>query len=115
MATQRAIKRLRSRSALLGEATAEVPDVAPSYPVEAWITFRKVLQAVNSTQAEIAVHYFLDGMSQDEIGAFMGLPRRTVGHHLERFCSKARRLVGEVSTNALEEAPRRAANVRGTP
>src|SRR5690349_17115416 len=67
MATQRAIKRIRARGQVqIGDAF-EVPHGATAGTLEAWIAVRQVLQVVNSTQAEIALHYFLDGMSQDEI------------------------------------------------
>ena len=44
---------------------------------------------------EIAVYYFVDQMSQDEIALLTSIPRRTVGYRLEQFRARALAVVRE--------------------
>jgi RNA polymerase sigma-70 factor (ECF subfamily) len=53
--------------------------------VDEALTVRALLRNVPEPLQEIAVYYFVDHMSQDEIAALVGLPRRTVGYRLEQF------------------------------
>jgi RNA polymerase sigma-70 factor (ECF subfamily) len=56
---------------------------------DAAITVRALLRNVSPALQEIAVYYFVDHMSQDEISEMLGIPRRTVGHRLEQFRAAA--------------------------
>jgi RNA polymerase sigma-70 factor (ECF subfamily) len=52
-------------------------------------TVMALLNRLDEQTAEIAVHAFLDDMTQDEIAEVMGLSRRTVGKKLKRFEEQA--------------------------
>jgi len=49
---------------------------------------RTLMRHVPTDLQEIAIYYFVDHMSQDEIALMVGLPRRTVGYRLEQFRSR---------------------------
>jgi RNA polymerase sigma-70 factor, ECF subfamily len=49
----------------------------------------KWLSRFDAVTSQIALHFHLDGMTQDEIAACMGLSRRTVGKKLKQFRSAA--------------------------
>ena len=59
------------------------------------MTLVAVLAQVPADLREIAVYYYLDQMSQDEIAAVCGLSRRTVGNRLVEFHEAARLAVAE--------------------
>ena len=59
------------------------------------MTLLAVLQRVPTELREIAVYYYLDQMSQDEIAELCGLSRRTVGNRLVEFHAAARLAAGE--------------------
>ncbi len=46
---------------------------------------RALLGHVPDDVQEIAVYYFVDQMSQDEIAGLLSIPRRTIGYRLEQF------------------------------
>lgn len=50
----------------------------------------KWLSRFDAVTSQIALHFHLDGMTQDEIAVCMGLSRRTVGKKLKQFRSAAR-------------------------
>jgi RNA polymerase sigma-70 factor (ECF subfamily) len=54
-------------------------------PVDTILTVRALLRDVPEWLQEIAVYYFVDEMSQDEIAALTGIPRRTVAYRLQQF------------------------------
>jgi RNA polymerase sigma factor (sigma-70 family) len=60
------------------------------------LTVRALLRDVPIELQEIAVHYFVDDMSQAEIAELTGIPRRTVGYRLEQFRTRVQ---------AVEAAP----------
>jgi RNA polymerase sigma-70 factor, ECF subfamily len=70
-----------------GLAAAAHPDAEPA--VETALTARALMRRVPSDLQAIAVYYFVDDMSQEEITSIVGLPRRTVGYRLEQFRSRA--------------------------
>jgi len=57
------------------------------------IDVRAVLGHVDHQLASVAVHYYIDGMEQEEIAEVTGIPRRTVGRRLEKFRSQAMRFI----------------------
>lgn len=63
-------------------STGPVGDVA--------LTLKTLLTKVPPELKEIAVYYYVDQMSQEEIAAMLALPRRTVGHRLGQFLEIAR-------------------------
>jgi RNA polymerase sigma-70 factor (ECF subfamily) len=54
------------------------------------LTVRALLRNVPEQLQEIAIYYFVDQMSQDEIASLLGIPRRTVSLRLEQFRAAAR-------------------------
>jgi RNA polymerase sigma-70 factor (ECF subfamily) len=72
------------------------PASAAEPKVDAALTLQVLLRNIPDDLQEIAVSYFVDRMSQDEIAELVGLPRRTVSYRLEQF-----------RTLALEETARR--------
>jgi len=54
---------------------------------ETLLTVRALLREVPAQLQEIAIYYFVDEMSQDEISALLGISRRTVGYRIEQFRS----------------------------
>ena len=63
---------------------AAVP-VSAEPTIDSALTLQTLLRNIPADLQEIAVSYFVDRMSQDEIAAHVGLPRRTVGYRLEQF------------------------------
>ncbi len=59
------------------------------------LTLVAVLARVPEHLREIAVYYYLDQMSHDEIAELMGVSRRTVGNRLVEFHAAARLAAGE--------------------
>jgi len=57
--------------------------------VDALLTVRTLLLHLPEQVQEIAIYYFVDQMSQDEISSLLAIPRRTVGYRLEQFRSLA--------------------------
>jgi RNA polymerase sigma factor (sigma-70 family) len=54
------------------------------------LTLRAVLDRVPASLREIAVYYYLDQLSHDEIARICGVSRRTVGNRLVEFHEIAR-------------------------
>lgn len=63
--------------------------------VDERLTLTAVLARVPEHLREIAVYYYLDQMSHDEIAQLMGVSRRTVGNRLVEFHAAARLVAGE--------------------
>jgi len=60
------------------------------------LTLATVLARVPEHLRDIAVYYYLDQMSHDEIAALLGVSRRTVGNRLVEFHAAARLAAGEL-------------------
>jgi len=58
--------------------------------VDERLTLGAVLARVPESLREIAVYYYLDQLSHEEIAQLMGLSRRTVGNRLAEFHAAAR-------------------------
>jgi RNA polymerase sigma factor (sigma-70 family) len=75
----------RRRDALQRSWNGE-PATRPT--TDAALTVRALLDLVPEDTQEMAVHYFVDQMSHDEIALLMSVPRRTIGYRLEQFRAK---------------------------
>jgi RNA polymerase sigma factor (sigma-70 family) len=53
------------------------------------LTVHALLRNIPDELRELAIYYFVDDMSQSEIAALTGIPRRTVGYRLEQFRARA--------------------------
>lgn len=52
-----------------------------------------LLTRLDETSARIAVYYYLDRMTMDEVADVMGRSRKTVSRHLARIRERARRML----------------------
>jgi RNA polymerase sigma-70 factor (ECF subfamily) len=57
------------------------------------ILIRCVLERVPAELQDVAVYYYVDELSHDEIASILGVSRRTVGNRLAIFHSVAREIV----------------------
>jgi RNA polymerase sigma-70 factor (ECF subfamily) len=57
---------------------------------EGALSLEMLLVEVPNELREIAVYYYVDQMSQDEIATMLSVPRRTVGYRLEQFLDLTR-------------------------
>ena len=89
--TNRALNRIRNsttRRNLLdaaGRATDDVLRASQQSTQEATHLARKVLESLPEELAEIAVYYYLDEMTQEEIASLISCSRRNVSHKLARI------------------------------
>jgi RNA polymerase sigma-70 factor (ECF subfamily) len=74
----------RNRARLRLERGERMPTTAPARGEDVVIA-REVLARLPPELAEVAVYYYCDEMTHDEIAALLGCSRRHVGHLLERF------------------------------
>ncbi len=61
------------------------------------LSLTRVLARVPEHLRELAIYYYLDQMSHEEIAGLMGLSRRTVGNRLVEFHAVARLAAGEAT------------------
>ena len=82
VSTNVCLDRLRRRARLRYAAPEDLPDVADPLGAEERLVLRDQLRAVMAALDERAqrvfVHLAFDGMTQEEVGAVLGLSRRTV-------------------------------------
>jgi RNA polymerase sigma-70 factor (ECF subfamily) len=78
-------RRLKILQSMVSPSTGKTP------PLDDQLTVLKILSLASGLEAQMAVHYYFDGMDHDEIALVMGLSRRTVGNRLERFRQRAQR------------------------
>lgn len=77
------------RGQLLAENLPAEEEARPA-DAEDVATLKAILRKVPEELREIAVYYFVDQMSHDEIAALVKTSRRTVGNRLEEFRRVAR-------------------------
>lgn len=79
----------RRRRSILEQVTSfEEASTGPAG--ELALTLEMLLVKVPHELQEIAVYYYVDQMSQEEIASKLSVPRRTVGYRLEQFLGLAR-------------------------
>jgi RNA polymerase sigma-70 factor (ECF subfamily) len=89
--TNLCLKRIRdraSRERILKTSSPE-PRPQPEGAADVALTLQALLRSVPESLQEIAIYYFVDQMSQDEIAALVGIPRRTVSFRLAQFRTAA--------------------------
>ena len=91
------VLRARLRRPELQQPQEEPHDALAEEPLSVFdrLTLSTVLERVPEHLREIAVYYYLDQMSHEEIAGVMGLSRRTVGNRLVEFHAAARFAAGE--------------------
>jgi RNA polymerase sigma-70 factor (ECF subfamily) len=73
---------------------ARIPSIRTDDP-EAILTARRLMAAMNPEARRLAVLYFVDELTQDEMAAELGLSRRTIGKQLKKLSARAKELLGE--------------------
>lgn len=97
-ATNVCLRRLRDgsrRGALLEQHVSKEEPHTEGSQAEDAVTLASVLRQVPDDLREIAVLYFVDEMSQDEIAERLGVARRTVGNRLDAFRAAAQKAAGD--------------------
>ncbi len=88
VATRLCLNRLRDRRPEDSEGLERLAAGGPATGPEDWLEARRVvlglLGQLAEDAAQIAVHAWMDGMTQEEIAGVMGLSRKTVGKKLAR-------------------------------
>jgi RNA polymerase sigma-70 factor (ECF subfamily) len=82
-------------SAALDQLTHAAVSHAPA-GLDERLTLRAVLERVPGSLREIAVYYYLDQLSHEEIAKLTGVSRRTVGNRLVEFHAAARDAAGRL-------------------
>ena len=83
--------RARSQAAAVKLTSAEPRSLAAA--LEDQSQARALLARFDERTSMIAVYHLVDGMTQEEIAAALGLSRRTVYSHLTRFLERAKELL----------------------
>ena len=86
----------RRRTILARNLSADEPAAGPT--TDAALTVRALLGTLPDEVQEIAIYYFVDQMSQEEIATLLSMPRRTVGYRLEQFRVLARAQTRELAS-----------------
>jgi RNA polymerase sigma-70 factor (ECF subfamily) len=73
---------------------ARTPSIRNDDP-EAILTARRLMNAMDPATRRLAVLYFVDELTQDEMAAELGLSRRTIGKQLKKLSARASALLGE--------------------
>ena len=73
----------RRRDILESARATDEPVASPT--TDMMLTVRALLGRVPEEVQEIAVYYFVDQMSQEEISVMLSIPRRTIGFRIEQF------------------------------
>lgn len=60
-------------------------DVPPSTTADQRVLVLELLERIPASLRAIAVYYFLDQMSHDEIADIVGMSRRTIGYRIEEL------------------------------
>lgn len=97
LTTNHCLNRLRNRKRrdaarlIQGDNPWELP--APPADGETTAFLKQIWQAVDDELLQVGVHYFVDGMSHDEIARVMGVSRRTVGNRIGALRQQVQELV----------------------
>ncbi len=88
-----------------GELYAErvAPAVAKATTPEASaarIALEPLMRELDDDCCKVAIHFFVDEMSQNEIAAQLGVSRRTVGYRLQEFRKQAKVLAERTNAEA---------------
>jgi RNA polymerase sigma-70 factor (ECF subfamily) len=62
---------------------------------ESLLTARRLMASLDPEARRMAILYFVDELTQDEMAAELGLSRRTIGKHLKKLIAQAKALLEE--------------------
>lgn len=88
--------RVQSRRRELLEVARAARDEASSADLTANLTLAQLLPRVPEEVRAVAIHFYVDEMTQNEIAEHLGVSRRTVGHRLEAFRTHASAMVARL-------------------
>jgi RNA polymerase sigma factor (sigma-70 family) len=93
MTTNACLTRLRNGRRRLGllERHHEEQGARTEASAESLVAVRQLLASLPERLARVAVHFFVDEMTHEEIGELLGLSRRHVGNLVDRVLEEARR------------------------
>lgn len=77
-----------------GEDTLELTPAARSDDREALISAHRLLQQLEPESQRLAMLYYVDELTQEELATELGLSRRTIGKRLQALLARARKLLG---------------------
>ena len=89
--------RRRSRSPVRPELTPPDLELAPHAREDdgdAWLMARRLLEQLEPESQRLAVLYYVDELTQDELSRELGVSRRTIGKRLQALFTRARALLG---------------------
>ncbi|MBI2373775.1 MAG: sigma-70 family RNA polymerase sigma factor [Deltaproteobacteria bacterium] len=97
--TNLCLNRLRQRRAhpIVTDPNAVLAIVAGERDSVDRSTVVALLSRVDLTTQKIAVHYYVDEMSMEEVAELVGLSRKTVGKKLESFRKRAQALLADLN------------------
>jgi RNA polymerase sigma-70 factor (ECF subfamily) len=82
----------RHKRLLLSTGPSPVVPLGTPHPLDSALTAHALLRLVPEELQEIAIYYFIDNLSQDEISSLVGVSRRTIGYRLDEFRARMREL-----------------------
>jgi RNA polymerase sigma-70 factor (ECF subfamily) len=83
--TNLCLNRLRDGKRRNELLSLEVSDDVATDDIESRVLVLRVLERVPQELQDIAIYYFVDGLSHDEIAKVAGVSRRTVGNRISDF------------------------------
>jgi RNA polymerase sigma-70 factor (ECF subfamily) len=91
--------RRRRRNPVLSEASPDeeraIEAVVGDDDRESLLTVRRLLQGLDPDSQRLAVLYYVDELTQEELAQELGLSRRTIGKRLQQLLENARQVLGE--------------------
>jgi RNA polymerase sigma factor (sigma-70 family) len=78
------LRNQRNRARILSERGEQTDDAAASVGVVELVTLHRALARLPAPLAEVAVYYFVDELSHNEIAGLLGCSRRHIGDLLQR-------------------------------
>lgn len=93
--TNLCLNKLRDRSRRSAILSAWKPAELVDSGAEAKVLVQRILAQVPEDLQDVAIYYYVDELSHEEIAEIIGVSRRTVGNRLASFHALARDLVTE--------------------
>jgi RNA polymerase sigma-70 factor (ECF subfamily) len=95
------------RRQLLAEHLPAPDEVAAGADPVALVLLRRILAESDEREARAAVYVLLDGLSQEEAAAQLGVSQRTVSNLVDRFLRRARARAGAEASSERPAGPTR--------
>lgn len=91
------VLRQRQRSPLLAKSDDQddFDEAIGDDDRESFVTIRRLLEGLDPESRQLAVLYYVDELTQEELAAELGLSRRTIGKRLQHLLDHARGVLRE--------------------